>query len=383
MRGLIFILLLGLGIACRSNNNLEKANQIQLNFSMDTVLIDSGDEILFLNSGLHHSQLTKDKKILYNFNSSDFSIEVINLDELAFKKKIKFDKEGPEGVGGSLEYFLLVDNERFLLSSYQKNNLYSNEGKKIDQFSFFDLGQEGQVINAEEDLQPVVHPDNSQVFYGLVYDWQKKYTELVKLDRKENRVEKFIVPLFEKSRKYEINFNDGESMFELGTSKFISFDAGKVIIGTAVSNELYVLDPPTDSLYRLAYESQVIPNERSGNFPLEVGDFKEMKEIIKKIQEDITFNKIVWDGERELFYRFSHRSEFKDDGENPEARIFPTIRSSEVFLTIFDQELNMIAESMVPGYNKRPEQHFAKDGKIWIFENIGDEMGFVRLSFDF
>jgi len=32
--------------------------------------------------------------------------------------------------------------------------------------------------------------------------------------------------------------------------------------------------------------------------------------------------------------------------------------------------------------DKRPNFHFVKDGKIWIFENIDDELAFVRLSID-
>lgn len=382
MKHLFFILLCGLGFACGGNDWGEYGGQVRMEFSLDTVVIDPGDEILFLNSGLHHSQLSRDRKLLFNFNSSEFSIEVINLDELAFEHKILFDKEGPEGIGGSLEYFLLVGNDQFLLSSHQKDNLFSMEGKKIEQFSFVDIGSEGEGIN-DSDLHPTAHPDNSKIFYGLVYHWREKYTELAKFDREENRVKKFNIPLFEKSRKFEIDFNDGELMFELGTSKYISFAAGRLIIGASVSNELYVLDPRTDSISQIAYESQLIPKEKSGNFPREVGDLNEMKDIFKKINEDITYNRIIWDDERELFYRFSHMNEFNSGEENSEARMFPSVTSSKVFLTVFDKNLSVIAETPVPGYNKRPEYHFAKDGLIWIFENTGDEMGFVRMRVDF
>jgi hypothetical protein len=42
----------------------------------------------------------------------------------------------------------------------------------------------------------------------------------------------------------------------------------------------------------------------------------------------------------------------------------------------------LIGESLVPILNKTPGKHFVKGGKIWIFENIDDEMGFIRLSVD-
>ncbi|WP_240477961.1 hypothetical protein [Cyclobacterium amurskyense] len=45
-----------------------------------------------------------------------------------------------------------------------------------------------------------------------------------------------------------------------------------------------------------------------------------------------------------------------------------------------DKELNLIAEGTVPEMDRYPRFHFAKDGKLWLFENIEDEMGFVRFD---
>jgi len=49
---------------------------------------------------------------------------------------------------------------------------------------------------------------------------------------------------------------------------------------------------------------------------------------------------------------------------------------------ILDKELNLFNEFSIPQLTNIPYFSFAKDGKIWIFENIEDEMGFVRLSFE-
>jgi hypothetical protein len=45
-----------------------------------------------------------------------------------------------------------------------------------------------------------------------------------------------------------------------------------------------------------------------------------------------------------------------------------------------DKALQIIAETPLPMFDKNPSNHYVKDGKIWIFENLEDEMGFVRLS---
>ncbi|HSI74267.1 MAG TPA: hypothetical protein VK957_00160 [Lunatimonas sp.] len=40
----------------------------------------------------------------------------------------------------------------------------------------------------------------------------------------------------------------------------------------------------------------------------------------------------------------------------------------------------MLGETLVPQLTKKPGKHFAKNGKIWIHENMEDEMGFIRLG---
>jgi len=49
-------------------------------------------------------------------------------------------------------------------------------------------------------------------------------------------------------------------------------------------------------------------------------------------------------------------------------------------MKVLDKDLNMLGETLVPQLNKKPGKHFAKDGKIWIYENMNDEMGFIRLG---
>ena len=44
--------------------------------------------------------------------------------------------------------------------------------------------------------------------------------------------------------------------------------------------------------------------------------------------------------------------------------------------------MEMLAESIVPELKNIPQTYFVKDGAVWIFENMEDELGFVRLSID-
>lgn len=83
----------------------------------------------------------------------------------------------------------------------------------------------------------------------------------------------------------------------------------------------------------------------------------------------------IWDRKNQVFYRFSYQ-EFAF-----ESKIKENVKS-KVYLTVLDKDLNQLGETLVPQLIKKPAKHFAKDGKIWIYENVEDELGFVRLAFD-
>ncbi|MGY6742579.1 MAG: 6-bladed beta-propeller [Cecembia sp.] len=82
-----------------------------------------------------------------------------------------------------------------------------------------------------------------------------------------------------------------------------------------------------------------------------------------------------------IIYRFSYM-DLPFGSEN-----HPGVQS-RIFLSVLDKDLNLIGEAQVPGLDKKPTtsfsgqfpKHFAKDGNIWIYENINDEMGFVVLT---
>jgi hypothetical protein len=47
-----------------------------------------------------------------------------------------------------------------------------------------------------------------------------------------------------------------------------------------------------------------------------------------------------------------------------------------------DDTFSVTAEIPVPAFNQNPSKSFVKDDQVWVFVNLDDELGFVRLSFD-
>ncbi len=99
------------------------------------------------------------------------------------------------------------------------------------------------------------------------------------------------------------------------------------------------------------------------------------------IYAEINFQAPVWDEVNNRFYRFSYETVpgvITDSPlfESPEKR-----QISKIFLSVFDEEFNLIGESAVSQLDQVPNSVFAKDGHIWHYVNVDDELGFVRMAF--
>ena len=148
----------------------------------------------------------------------------------------------------------------------------------------------------------------------------------------------------------------------------------KVVISHSVANEVYMYDFEKDSVFYKDIKLNSIPGKKTGKYPKEVSSKAAFFETLKDYGSEISFQKPIWDLENEVFYRFANTNIYKEiDGEWK-------AEEADVYLIILDKNFKVLAETKVESFRKIPRYHFVKDGKIWIFENIDDEMGFVRLS---
>lgn len=116
--------------SCSKNTEKEIEFPEQLSFFLDTVYVDPGDEILYLQDKLFLSDLSADKSYLINFNRKDVIAERINLDELKLEKLIPFEKEGPNGTPAYFSRFSLNHEEQLLIWSYQFYSIFDQNAKK-------------------------------------------------------------------------------------------------------------------------------------------------------------------------------------------------------------------------------------------------------------
>jgi hypothetical protein len=379
MKNLLILISIVLFFSCESNKE-KQADFSQMTFSLDTVMVDSKDEILYLNAYLTQSSVSQDLKFLYNFNQQEFSLEKINLDRLELEGKIKLEKEGPNGVGDYVSNLNLLGQDSFLVQGFSSFFILDSAGKILKKMEYEGF-EEGSLSSGEFMMRLFSIPSEPNIHYGYSVDWESNEYAFNKVEIENNKNTRFEMPEFDKLKEYRIELiMNGMPAGGAGPSLFISTSEDKVILSNEIANEFYVLANGEPTLKYISLQSSLTPNRKKENKVNQVESVEALSEHFKRLAEDITFSKPFWDTENRIFYRFSYLKKFLEKEKEGDQTLDLPESNDEVYLTILDENLQIIGESKVPELKRAPSTHFVKDGKIWIFENIDDEMAFVRLS---
>ena len=380
---IIFLSLCYSLIGCAEKKDTIYLPLTSLNYSLDTVVIDPGEEILYLNGRLHPSRLSEDKKYLYNFDQTSLSLECVDLDILRLNSKIQFDREGPNGVGDNMWELRVVGKDSLLLAGFGTVGLFNVNGKKLADINLAEIGKDQQSGDLWNVLNPMQLPGTPSVYMGIVSAGRGKGYVVAQWDTFEDEYRTFPLSLFEKSKQFEANFDDGTSAMTIGAGEYLEIENKHVIMGFAATSAIHVLEPGSNDFRLITFEEHLIPAEKTVVFPEKIQDRSVLVKLLTQATEEILHYPPFWDEVNGVYYRLSQELIYEEDAEPLPNQFLPDPSSAKIYLSVYDKNFNLVAESKIPQLTKRVSRHFAKDGKIWIFENIEDEMGFVRLSVDF
>jgi hypothetical protein len=377
-----YLLLLGLLFSYCSEKTETKPEFIdQFSVSLDTVIVNSNGEFIDLRDNLFFSGLSPDKSYLINFNRTDVESERINLDELVFEKRIKYEKEGPNGIGDMISSLNVSDSDQVMVWFYGLYAFFDQNGVKTKDLELEKIAPD-LLLGSEVYPQTLYEdPQNKDRVIGLFNSWKENSYFLLEFDLANRTSKRIELPELAKINEYktEITVN-GNFAGNLGGSVFSTQCPDKLVLSSSVINEIQIFDFVRDSLYSKSWDTPLLGAKRNYIGPKQFEyNPEEMDDISKKSEEDINYGEFIWDEVNEKFYRFSSKKNYSES-KNEEGQY--SIISAEVFLSVFDKELELIGEAIIPEITTAPKKHFTKDGKIWIFENIDDELAFIRLRFN-
>jgi hypothetical protein len=150
---------------------------------------------------------------------------------------------------------------------------------------------------------------------------------------------------------------------------------GQLLLTAGSMSTIYRLDLAMDSLAFVDIQHKDFPNRMTfsvNNSPVEESEFKEDR---KKVFEHLNYMEPRWDETRGMYLRLGRKTFLGEKRGDP--------ITFEVFLFAYDRDFHVLGETKIEGLNQVPVSYFWKDGKLWSYVNIEDELGFAVIDFTF
>ncbi|WP_297336734.1 DUF4221 family protein [Algoriphagus sp.] len=373
----LIVLVIAGSIACSSPEN-EKGERSSLgvSYEIDTVMVDAGDHFFFLNWNLGISDISADKKILFNLNPQTLLLEVVDLDNLKLMETIQLEKEGPNGIGGGfIMRIQVLPDESVVFYDFNGIHHVAKSGEKIATFQLGEIEWEGANLPEGEEIDvSSLDTKDGKTFYGFfgTQGFDSKNSGIAQFNVIEKSLKLLPSDFLQFTSAYDISFSmDGRGAAKFPERNRIRVVNDKILITTSAKNELWQWDLAQDSLVSHTYTSQLTSNSKKGNFPIQVNSNEEWSAAIKEKNKEVNFGMLVHAPDLDMFWRYHKEMDRMTAGD--------TIIYKNV-LTAFDEDLNQLGETALPEKFKNADPVFYLDGKLWHFLNIDDEVAFVRVN---
>tara|TARA_R110002020_G_scaffold353796_1_gene566633 strand:+ start:287 stop:1531 length:1245 start_codon:yes stop_codon:yes gene_type:complete len=346
-------------------------------FTIDTLLVNSKNTIIYLPRGIDKSDLSRDKKNLYALNSKTNLVYQFDLDRLELVKSYQYEREGPNSVPPDIWKFQLLNDSKLGFSYYNITGVYNLQTQKLSSYQFsendFSSLIEDATMPKYEQLQLsldgkqilFLHKNikEEKVFLGIINpeNGKESLMELVEFG--------FLTQLYY-SHSEGINHNVANS-----AALEMKIENNKAIITSRGTSKVYLYNLSSGSLTFKEPHHQLAPNDQIPPFPNEVSSVQEIMDASMGTIFQIAYNDLAFDDEREIYFRFGS---IMEETEN-----FNSNTKMEVYLFAYDQNFNLLGEKKIESLTKVPKSYFFKDGKLWSYVNVEDELGFAVFTFDF
>jgi hypothetical protein len=342
-------------------------------YKVDTLMVDAKGNLLFLQYRLYVSDHLLKEGLLYNFNRFDHSIEKIDLNRLELADKVFLEKEGPNSV--SPYELKMIDTVSVYLSDHRQSGIYGWDGQLVKKFDWAAGLSDNDFLRSQAYLPSLAH-----MVFAISMDQPANTVSLKKLDADKGQVTQFDIDPNGNYDRYTLEIKDPGSYSRLDPLVHLYVENDQVFVTHEFSNEIYFYNSETESVESKAYHSSITPSKVvTKEKDRHLSSFSELQNSYTAFLEQARFGVLVWDEVNRRYYRLSAFKKFSDIRK--ERELTPDILKNNIILSIFDEDLNLLKEMLIPELDSEREKYFVKDGSLWVFKNFDDEMGFVRLSF--
>ncbi|MBA4302019.1 MAG: hypothetical protein C0433_18235 [Cyclobacterium sp.] len=380
MNKLFKILTLLVLVSCSEKVEKEKTNIFEdLSYTVDTVVVDAGEDFLNLAGGIFPFSLNEDKSKLWFFEMSPKRLVQVDLNQRKVLNKTEFDEEGPDGVGSNISDLEIGPKGELYLKSNSSVGIYDPDGKKLQNLKFAPSGIDSTLArNSYAIFDKSVFDFGSKKIYSHPSFINAGEYVLLILNPETQSATSLSVPKMKIVEDYsntQLFENEGKSFMSFyAVASYITSLPGEVILSNAAMSGVYKLNIQTEQLEFIDIKHQDYPNEMNIEINRNPSEPEQMFENQKKILEHINYMELMWDDTRQLYFRLGLRT-FMGDQPGP-----PT---SEYYLFAYDRNFKVLGEAKLDGVKGSLWSSFFKDGKLWSYVNVADELGFAVMDFKF
>lgn len=353
-----------------------QANIMDFSYELDTIMVDAGDQFIYLNNLLTSSGESPDGKYLFNFNRNQTTLEVINLETLSLEKIIPYEKEGPNGIGsGMISNVIDIGSDKLIFSDNYQISTVDMNGKKIAGFSYAKQEFEGEKLPEDKRIRlKETFSEDGKTLVAL-YGGQKMDDTadgLAIFDLEKKQVRYHPIDLFKELEKFQtVFYYEGVHPIQMYMADIkLQLKGDTLIYSNTAQNKVYFFQLSTNNLNSKSFSSKYTSQEAEGNYPKRSDNEEEFKEITKEKEKEVSYGRFFFDDFNKVYWRFSKEM----DKMNGDSIVFKTV------LTAFDSEFNQLHEELLPSNFSLPQKYFSRNGMIYTFLNVDDELGFVRLK---
>jgi hypothetical protein len=375
MRNYFFLLSWVAFFSCsKPNEEPLQTNVLEnLQITTDTVIVDVGEEIF--NPGMYYQFAKVENKptVFFAMNQQP-EVHEIDLGSLSLKRRIIFDKDGPNRAPRYIQYFDLLPTGEFVLADYATQGIYNPAGKKTMAFQMepeeFD-GMAEDLTGYQFNL--TLSPDKRKAF-----STPSKNMEFIPQIAESDLVSKngklIDLPALELTKNFRTtySFENGSSTYGdfLGLQKIKT----QLFITSSSTSDIYIYNFSSDSLSLRTFDHKLVPPKKTGEFPSKADSQERVQEIGIEISKQVSFNKFFWDESRDMYFRFGSKSNGKTEtGE---------LKKGDVYLFAYDQDLNLTGETTL-NLKYPPSRAFFHDGKLYSYFVVEENPGFVIFDFKY
>ena len=362
--------------SCSSSDKTDENSELGMAFSyeLDTVVVDSGDHFFFLNWSLRISDLTQDGKLLYNLNPESLLLEVVDMDGLKLKETIQLEKEGPNGIGGGyFSQLQVIENGNLMLFGFNKIVEISPKGELIKKYEFDKTLLSGYEFGETDVVSYMgTFTTDGKTYVGKLEDedFNKPAKGLAVIDLETMKMKFVPTNAMSKLGEFQIMMEvNGSALKSQEEFTYLKFINGQLVLSNTAMNEVYIYDIDKDSLLHKTFEASLTGNERIKNFPTLVETRQALDAAWKEKRKQVTFGPMIHQKEENLIWRISIEMD---------RMIGDSIVNKNV-VTFFDTDFKMLKEQKLENFT-HSYCLFFKDGMLYSFLNVDDELAFVRLK---